>query len=252
MDYLTLDVNGVILAFIMAFVMLFVATFTEPNIVQGWALGLYYVLVMLFFLAISAVVTKVGATYKMSIRQYQKPRGVRNVLANGMGPLIFTMLVYLTLGNIAFVAGFIGSVAAVMADKFSSELGILDGRPMSIITFKKVKKGESGGITGVGLAAGALGAGVVAIVASIVYLFIFPQIYNCPAMIVGAPTQPQCGGYALLLLICATLIGGFVGTLVDSVLGHFEERGIGNKYTSNFVCSIFGGLIGILVYFILL
>ncbi len=243
MDYLTLDVNGVILAFIMAFVMIFVATFTVPTIVQGWILGLYYVLVMLYFLAVSALVTKIGTTYKMSIRQYQKPRGVRNVLANGLGPLIFTMLVYLIWGNIAFIAGFIGSVAAVMSDKFSSELGILDGKPISIVTFKTVKKGQSGGITWVGLIAGAGGAAVIAIVASAAYLFLFPTSYSCPG---------GCGGNPLVLLVCATFVGGFVGTLVDSILGHFEEKGIGNKYTSNFVCSIFGGLVAVMVFFFLI
>lgn len=250
-DYLTLDVNGVILAFIMAFVMIFVATFTEPTIVQGWTLGLYYVLMMLYFLAVSAVVTKVGATYKRSIRQYQKPRGVRNVLANGLGPLIFAFLVLFVGGNVAFIAGFIASVAAVMADKFSSELGILDGRPISIVTFQKVRKGESGGITWAGLIAGICGAVVVGVVAGGAYVALFPAVYNCPAMIVGAPPV-QCGGISMWGLIEAAIVGGFIGTLVDSVLGHFEEHGIGNKYTSNFVCSIFGGLVGILVFSLLL
>ncbi len=250
MDYLTLDVNGVILAFVMAFIMLFVATFTVPTIVQGWALGLYYVLVMLYFLAISAVVTKIGTAYKMSIRQYQKPRGVKNVLANGLGPLVFTLLIYLTGGNIAFVAGFIGSVAAVMADKFSSEIGILDGKPISIVTFRHVKKGESGGVTWAGIAAGAGGAAVIAILASVAYLLLFPQMYNCPAVHPGVTTQ--CGGSSLPWLIYATVIGGFVGTLVDSVLGHFEEKGIGNKYTSNFICSVVGGLVSVVVYLFVL
>ena len=30
------------------------------------------------------------------------------------------------------------------------------------------------------------------------------------------------------------------GNFIDSLLGHFEEKRIGNKYTSNLVCSVAG------------
>ena len=38
-------------------------------------------------------------------------------------------------------------------------------------------------------------------------------------------------------------ISGLLGSVVDSVAGHFEEKGIGNKYTSNILCAIAAALI---------
>lgn len=250
MEYLTLDVDGVILAFLMAFIMLYVATFSEPTLIYGWILGIFYVVVMLYFLMLSAVVTKFGGHYKLAIRQYQKPRGVKNVLANGLGPLIFVLIVFFVAGgkfsNIAFIAGFLASVAAVTSDKFSSEIGILNGAPVSIMSFKKIRKGQSGGITLLGLMAGMLGSFLIAIVAGSAYLFLLPPIYACPVN--GCGTIPAIVSFAL---IGSIFIGGFFGTIVDSILGYFEEKGTGNKYTSNFICSIAGGIVGVVLYFII-
>jgi uncharacterized protein (TIGR00297 family) len=250
MEYLTLDVDGVILAFLMAFIMLYVATFSEPTLVYGWILGIFYVAVMLYFLMLSAIVTKYGWHYKLSIRQSQKPRGVKNVLANGLGPLIFVLIVFFVaggkFGSIAFIAGFLGSVAAVTSDKFSSEIGILNGAPVSIMSFKKIRKGESGGITMLGLIAGMLGAFLIAVVAGSAYLYLIPPTYSCPVN--GCGTIPAIASFAL---VSAIFLGGFIGTLVDSVLGYFEEKGTGNKYTSNFICSMAGGIVGVVLYFII-
>ncbi len=247
MDYLTLDVEGVILAFVMAFVMLFVATFSEPNIVQGWVLGIYYIIVMLFFLALSAIVTRAGRPYKMSIHQYQKTRSVKNVLANGLGPLLFVIVVLF--GGTVLITGFIGSVAAVAADKFSSEIGVLDGTPSSIVSFKKVKKGVSGGITMVGLGAGLLAAILIAVFAGLAFASLLPPAYNaysCPSN--GCNFAWWQYNLSAFAIITGAIVGGFIGTIVDSYLGYFEEKGFGNKYTSNFVCSVVGGLVGIAIY----
>ena len=130
------------------------------------------------------------------------------------------------------------SVAAVTADKFSSELGVLDGEPTSIVTFKKVEKGTSGGVTLFGIGMGVLGAFLIAIVSAFVFFLFNPVLFGCP--------QSGCGSVPLLLilLIVAACIGGFFGTISDSYLGYFEEKGVGNKYTSNFICSIIGALAG--------
>ena len=248
MEYLTLDVEGVILAFVLAFIMIFVATFSEPTIVYGWLLGIYYVLVMIYFLVLSTIVTKFGEQYKRSIMQYQKPRGVKNVFANGLGPLIFVFVVFFVansnISNLAFIAGFMASVAAVTSDKFSSEIGVLDGSPVSIVTFKKIKKGQSGGITLLGLGAGFIASVLVALFAGFLYLLLLPPVYNCPLN--GCGNIPSISTFALM---SAVILGGFIGTIIDSVFGHFEEKGVGNKYTSNFFCSVFGGIFGIIIYF---
>ena len=42
-------------------------------------------------------------------------------------------------------------------------------------------------------------------------------------------------------------IAGFVGSMADTILGVLEENGVGTKGTTNFLCSIVGGLVGFLV-----
>jgi uncharacterized membrane protein len=37
---------------------------------------------------------------------------------------------------------------------------------------------------------------------------------------------------------------GFGGSFADSIAGVFEERGIGNKATTNMICSITGAIMG--------
>jgi len=230
LELLTLDFWGAGLAVVVGAAMLFLggAQF------MGW----FFVGVMIYFLAISAVVTRLGSRYKKRANLYQKARGVRNVLGNGLGPLIFAaMFYYLSVygqGASAYfiaVTAFLSSVAAVTSDKFSSEIGVLDGTPTSIVTFKHVKKGASGGITALGLGAGAVGSALIAAT-----FFLVP----------GSTLE------LMAELASVVFIGGLVGTLVDSVLGHFEEKGIGNKHLSNFLCSIAGGVVGGVIAYLLL
>ncbi len=197
----------------------------------GGQLGIFFMLAMLYFLLLSAIVTQIGHGYKKRAGLYEKKRGVRNVLANGTWPLLMVFL-YLLFGNAhphigqMALVGFFGGLAAVTSDKFSSEIGVLDGFPRSIIGFKKVDKGVSGGITWLGLGAGLVGS---FLVAGLV-VFLHPYFYAGVYYIIGVVT-----------------IGGFAGTLFDSFLGWFEERGIGNKFSSNFFGSVCGSIVSIII-----
>jgi uncharacterized protein (TIGR00297 family) len=236
MDVFTLDVKGISLAVIMAILMLFFG---------GWQYGMLFVAVMVLFLVLSAAVTGFGKQYKKRARLYQQTRGVRNVIANGLGPLLFAFSVYLlhyTYGTyyVPLIVGFIASAAAVTADKFSSEIGVLNGTPISIVTFKKIKKGMSGGISLLGSFAGLVGAVIISLFG--VALLISHMVWNCS---LGGCGYAVIGYY--LFIFAAAGMGGFIGTVVDSYLGYFEEIGIGNKYTSNFFCSVVGGLVSIAI-----
>ncbi len=222
MPFLTLDSKGLAASLFLALGLL----------ALGGSLGLLFVLLMLYFLTLSAAVTWIGINKKKAMGLYQPTRGMYNVMANGAGPLIMAAAFFVSgyLGSAPMTTlsavGFIASVAAITADKFGSELGVLDGMPRMIFTLRKVKRGVSGGVTWLGLAAGLLGSALIALAA-----FAFVGSWK-----IGGP-------YVFL----AVLLSGFIGTLVDSVLGYYEERGIGNKYTSNFVCSVAGAAASVLI-----
>jgi uncharacterized protein (TIGR00297 family) len=230
MNMLTLDFKGVILALLMGVVLLFL----------GMHFGAFFVLAMITFLVLSAIVTYTGIKYKKEHGLGQKPRGVWNVLSNGIPPLIMALLFALAalFGNSSLellaVIGFVASVAAITADKFGSEIGVLNGKPSMIFTSKKVQKGTSGGITALGTFAGILAAFIIALL----LFLVAPQLAAIRSSY----------GFGLKKSLLIITFSGFFGSLVDSFLGYYEEKGIGNKFTSNLACGIFGGLIAMLLF----
>lgn len=196
-----LDKQGLILAIVMG-VLIFVFA--------DWR----YLFLMLSFLAFSIIVTGYEHQIKREMGIYEHERSWENVLSNGLLP---TML---ALGaNVLGPIPYITSIAAITADKFASELGVLSGNPISLESLKPVKPGKSGAITTLGLLT-SLAGGILVGLAGIV-LFAF------------TPTT------AFLIGLC-----GFVGAFVDSVFGILEEHGIGTKGTTNFICSLSGALLG--------
>ena len=210
-NFLTLDGKAALLAVLIgALIVLF-----------GGAYGPFFLAVIVLFLAFSAIVTNIGIGMKKRIKVYEAKRGWKNVVANGIVPL-FIVILYWHFGSlvpdpIVFVVVYVASVAGTTADKFASELGVLGETPISIVTFRKVKKGVSGGVTIFGTVSSFIGAALI----------------GFSGMAVGLPPV-----YVLIIAI-----SGLLGSVVDSVAGHFEEKGIGNKYTSNILCAIAAALI---------
>ena len=152
---------------------------------------------------------------------YEAKRGWKNVIANGIVPLAI-VLIYWHFGNhhlntTALVVAYIASVAGTTADKFASELGVLGDTPRSIITFKHVKKGVSGGVTLFGTVSSFMGSALI----------------GFSAIAAGLPPS-----YVIIIAV-----SGLLGSVVDSIAGHFEEQGIGSKYTSNMLCAIAAAVI---------
>ena len=171
------------------------------------------------FLVLSAIATWIGKLKKEKMGTYEDARGWKNVLANGLIPVAVSFAYFLnhSYGALpgSFIAiAYVASVAAIAADKFASELGVLDGTPTMLLTLKKVKKGTSGGVTAFGLSMSLVAALIIAV--SAFYI---------------------TGSVMTVALVAAS---GFLGNIVDSIFGYYEEQGIGNKYTSNFLCSLAG------------
>ncbi|MEM0201557.1 MAG: DUF92 domain-containing protein [Candidatus Micrarchaeaceae archaeon] len=231
MEFFTLNMKATVTAVIMGILIIYL----------GAGLGLYFFVAMLLFLVLSGIVSYVGRVYKQKKMLFEKVRTTRNVLANGLWPTFIVLVFFVSvrwfagLYGIFIFAAFVGSVAAITSDKFSSELGVLDGMPIQLISFKRVKKGVSGGVTAIGLLSGLLGSALI----SITPLLVYGQV-------------GKMFGVGLFYIIVAALIGGFFGTVFDSILGYYEENGIGNKYTSNFFASVAGSVVALLVLYALI
>ncbi|MFH1307036.1 MAG: DUF92 domain-containing protein [Candidatus Micrarchaeota archaeon] len=198
-----LDKLGLLLALAMGVVVLVLGT------VEFFA-------IFLVFLASSVLVTKYGYAKKKEFGQYEHERSWENVLANGLVP----MLAAVAWPFVGWGA-YLGSVAAIAADKFASELGVLGPAPRSLMTLKVGKKGESGCVSPLGTMMSFTGALIIGIFAHI----LMPE---------------QVGPWQMIYI---ALIG-FAGSFADSVAGVLEERGIGNKATTNAICTIVGAILG--------
>ncbi len=215
--FLTLNVWGIVSALLLGIALLYL----------GWrsGTGLFFFLIMVYFLILSTMVTRAGQEKKERMGVYERGRGWKNVFANGITPVVIAALIagnFYSFGTARIlIVAYVASIAAITADKFASEIGILDGKPVMLLTGKPAKKGESGGVTSVGTTASLLGAFLISI--SMVAI-------NMP-----------------LLYILVATGAGFLGSIVDSLFGYFEEHHIGNKYTSNIACAITGAIIAFVV-----
>ncbi|WOF17280.1 TIGR00297 family protein [Methanoplanus sp. FWC-SCC4] len=150
-------------------------------------------------------------------------RGFMNVFANGLVSLCAAVL-FGIYQHPAFVALFLGSIAAATADTTASELGMLGKTPYLITTFEKVPKGTDGGITIFGEAAATAAAFVL-----------------CLAAFAMGVIPPD-------MVIIGTL-AGFVGTNIDSLVGATLERnGTLKNAGTNFFCTLGGGIFAMLFY----
>ncbi|MDE1861149.1 MAG: DUF92 domain-containing protein [Candidatus Micrarchaeota archaeon] len=204
--FLTLDIKGGIAA-------IFVAVFL---LVFGGGNGLFFLALMFAFLVASALATRFGKEVKKKLGVYDKSRGWKNVLANGAVPCIAALLYFLFAGSpsaSSFAAAYVATIAGITADKFGSEIGVIDTNTRMLLTLRKARRGISGAVSLLGLVVSLIGAFIIAALALAFGLL----NVNTFAIVVAS---------------------GFVGNLADSAFGYFENKGIGNKYTSNVMCSL--------------
>lgn len=115
--------------------------------------------------------------------------------------------------------------AAVTADTFSSELGILSSSPPRLITspsFRVVPRGTNGGVTLTGLLAGVGGAFIIATLSGI--------MLPCCSGLEGSGTLA-----ARLQWILSMTIWGGLGSVVDSVLGGLVQASVIDKRSGKVV-----------------
>ncbi|EXK90601.1 hypothetical protein FOQG_06825 [Fusarium oxysporum f. sp. raphani 54005] len=126
-------------------------------------------------------------------------------------------------GGDLLVVGIIANYAAVAADTFSSELGILSsGQPRLITspTLRKVPRGINGGVTLLGLGAGLLGSMII-VTASMIFL---------PSCSEESSRTPAGGAPWTMLerrkFMGFMVIWGALGSVLDSFLGGLFQRSV--------------------------
>ncbi|MFN3741774.1 MAG: DUF92 domain-containing protein [Anaerolineales bacterium] len=164
----------------------------------GWRWAL---LLLLFFFTSSAL-TRAFVHRKRKLSEKFAKGGQRDamqVMANG-GVAALCVLAHFAFPQALWSwLGFAASLAAVNADTWATELGVLSPHPPRRITnWQIVEEGASGGITLLGTSAALLGSALIALPAAFL-----------PPLPISHP---------LLTFVLVTL-AGLIGSLIDSLLG---------------------------------
>jgi uncharacterized protein (TIGR00297 family) len=220
--------------------------------------GLPWAALLLAFFISSSLLSRAFSRRKTGLSEkFSKgsQRDLGQVLANGGFGALLAVLHVLFPGQVWPWPAFVGAIAAVNADTWATELGVLSrSAPRSIISGKIVERGASGGVTFAGYLAAAGGALLIGSAAG---------LFSPPAW--------------LPALLISALFGGLAGSSFDSVLGATLQaiyccpackketerhplhtcgtettllRGFPwlNNDLVNFACSVVGAAVGVLVW----
>ncbi|MDR0222186.1 MAG: DUF92 domain-containing protein [Oscillospiraceae bacterium] len=170
-----------------------------------WGGGETWAALIAFF--ISAAIT---ARFKERVdpESANQARKVSQVLANGFPAVLFAAIYYFT-DDTLFRLSSVSVVACAAADTWSSDIGVLSKRKtVSILTFKQIEAGQSGGISPLGCVSCVLGASFVA------------GIYVAAFFFKNGGKTPLAFSFAAVVLC------GAIGSFADSALG----AGVQAKY----------------------
>lgn len=179
-----------------------VSTFLLGVVVFGTGRWEFSLPILLFFI-LSSLLSKMGKKWKQKFSDtFQKGgrRDIGQVLANGGVAGIIVLLWNYFPDDIWYFA-FIGSIAAVTADTWATEIGVFSKlTPRNILTLKHVAPGTSGGVTLLGLTGALFGSSVIVLIGSLV--------------------TTRYGNISQAMTLLAIVIAaGLVGSIVDSIIG---------------------------------
>jgi uncharacterized protein (TIGR00297 family) len=186
--------------------------------------GLPWFLLLLTFYLMGGWFTRYGYAHKQKLGIAQSKGGVRgykNVYSNSLVPLAMAIC-YGVYRSDMFIYAFIGAVATANGDTLASEIGETSrSKPRMITTFKITEPGVDGGVTTLGEAASLAGAMIIGLLAT------------------GFGMSGPMG-------MVAGILGGFLGTNFDSLLGAtLQRRGVLSNNGVNLVATLFGAAAGI-------
>ena len=166
--------------------------------VGGWQ---WAILLLAFFISSSALSRAFKSRKQGLNEKYSKgdERDAGQVVGNGAVATVFVLVHALYPESTLGWVGFAASLAAVNADTWATELGVLNPTPPRMITDlrRRVEKGTSGGVSLWGTLASLLGSSVIALLAVLL-----------------SPTHTLTTDHFLLITA-----SGLTGSLFDSFLG---------------------------------
>jgi uncharacterized protein (TIGR00297 family) len=199
--------------------------------------GLPWLLTVLAFVVAAFLTTRFKLLEKAGrgLQEGRKgERGTVNVLANSLPGVVIALLSFFLPGSVThteYALLFIVSIGAAASDTLASEIGVIDRNTRLITTFKKVPTGTDGGVSILGTAAALGGATFIAFTG---YAFLFLSGQMLPVS-----------------LLPALVVFGFLGSVVDSVLGAtLERRGLIGKQTNNVSSIVIASLLAYILLFV--
>ena len=187
---------------------------------------------MLIFAIASFIVTRMWFSYKKNMQEQEGKhgeRGVSNVFYAGLIGVIIAVVSALSnslhLSGVHFFELFAVSFAVITSDTFASEVGVIDSNVRLITSMQKVSPGTNGGISLTGTVASIIGA-----------------------LIIGVSFSLLAYEHFILYKVLFITAMGFLGNLVDSLLGATLERaGRLTKGTVNLYSSLFAVVLSLII-----
>lgn len=169
-------------------------------------------------------------------------RSYENVLCNSITALILAVAygmyheIYPQFGAVLMFA-YLGAVATATGDTLASEIGeTYRGKPVMITNFKPARPGTDGAVSRLGE--------VVCIAGSV--------IIGVLALVLGVIDLPASGPTTYVFWMVIVVLGGFLGTNFDSLLGAtFQQRGWLSNSGVNLVATMGGAFISGAAYYVL-
>jgi uncharacterized protein (TIGR00297 family) len=212
--FLSLDYYIIWIVALLLVLSILALVFKQLNIggtIGAFLLGLAIILafgfgglaIYLFFIIGAAVLAKLNKKNELyeeaeEIQEKSGKRDFAQVVANG-GIGFILACIYLLSPNPLILIMFGASVAEAVSDTFAGEVGLLTRSPVvSILTGRPLKPGLSGGVSLMGTLAALIGSFLIAV--------LWYSVYYKPAL-------------ATISYIAVITLAGFVGCIVDSILG---------------------------------
>jgi uncharacterized protein (TIGR00297 family) len=168
--------------------------------------GLAWIIPIIVFFVSSSLISLWRKERKNKLRAYcakSGPRDIKQVLAKGGIPCLLAIWFSVTADPRLYFA-YLCSLAAANADTWASEIGFFSRRtPVSIVNWKPVTRGASGGVSATGYVAAGLGALVIGLT--------------------GLPFYADGHMKTVPILLALVSVAGVFACTVDSVLGAIAQ-----------------------------